>query len=298
MRVGVVFGGACIALGLGVAANSLLGPIGLGVIEYRTPSVGLDQLKGADIASLAVVAPSSLVAGWLWWRGHAVAPMVSLATGAYAAYTFTQAILGIDYGLYEGNNERFFPLHLALAVVGGTIALRSWSAVDQDSLPPLPSRLRKTAAFTMLGSAAFLALGLHLPTLIAVWRGDPPAEYIEIPAAFWVVKLMDLGLIVPAAAAAGVGLLRGSRVAQRATYGLVGVFAMIAASVTSMAAVLMVNDDPSASLVFTVGFGAITTAFAVLAYHLARAAVPRAVEHRESSSTTPRRSGDARRRGV
>lgn len=298
MHVGKVIGGACVALGLGVAANSLLGPIGLGVIEYRTPSVGLDQLKGADIASLAVVAPASVAAGVLWWRGHALAPMVSLATGAYAAYTYAQAILGIDYGQYEGNNERFFPLHLALAVTGGAIALRSWSVIDQEALPPLSARLRKTAAFTMLGAAGFLALGLHVPTLIAVWRGNPPSEYLEIPAAFWTVKLMDLGLIVPAAMAAGVGLLRGSRAAQGSTYGLVGVFAMIAASVTAMAGVLLANDDPAGSWVFAGGFGAITVAFAALAYHLGRAASPRGDAAGRSVGGPQPGGGDALPRGV
>ena len=274
MRASTMIGSACIALGAGIAVNSLLGPLGLKVIEYRTAETALNQLKGADLASLAVVAPASLAAGWMWLRRHPLAPIASLAPAAYASYTFTQAILGVDYGRYEGNNEKFFPLHLALVVSGGAIAIRSWTELDARVLPPLSKRLRKTAAFTLLGSAAFLTLGLHVPGLLAVWRGDPPAEYVDAPATFWVVKLMDLGIIVPAAVAAGAALLRGSPAAQRATYGLTGVLALIGASVAAMAAVMQVNDDPSASPVFTAGFGVITVAFAVLALRLGWSAMP------------------------
>ena len=124
----------CLALGAGVAASVLLGPLVLKVIEYRTAETGLNQLKGADLASLVAVAPVAMSAGALWLRGHPLAPIVSLAPSAYAVYTFTQLIIGEEYGRYDGNNELFFPLHLALVVLGGAIALRSWSEIDADAL--------------------------------------------------------------------------------------------------------------------------------------------------------------------
>lgn len=281
-----VMGIGCVALGIGVAASSLLGPLALRVIEYRTAATGLNQLKGADLASLVAVAPLAVTAGVLWWQRHPLAPIVSLAPSAYAAYTFTQAILGEDYGRYEGNNELFFPLHLALVVLGGALALRSWSAIDGDSLPWPSPRLTKTAAFTLLGSAIFLMLGLHVPGLAAVWRGEPPVEYVDAPAAFWTVKLMDLGIIVPAAIATGVGLLRGSRTALKGAYGLSGVFALIGASVTAMAIVMQVSDDAAAQPVMIPAFGLITAAFTALAVRLARSA------QRSDASITARVAGE------
>lgn len=229
---------------------------------------GLNQLKGADLASLLAVAPVAVGAGVLWLRRHPLAPIASLAPAAYAAYTFTQAILGQEYGRYDGNNEFFFPLHLGLVVLGGAIALRSWSEINADSLPAPSARLRKVAAYALLGSAAFLTFGLHAPTLAALWRGDPTIEYVDAPTAFWVVKLMDLGIIAPAALATGIGLLRGSRAAVKAAYGLSGIFALIGASVTAMAVVMQISGDPAAQPVMIGAFGVITAAFAALAVRL------------------------------
>jgi hypothetical protein len=187
-------------------------------------------------------------------------------------YTFAQAILGQDYGLYAGNAEKFFPLQLGLVILGGALALRSWSEIDAASLPAPSRRLRRTAAAVFFGSAAFLTLGLHMPGLLAVWQGNPPAEYLDTPAAFWIVKVMDLGIIVPVAVATATGLFARSRTALKAAYGVSGVLAMLGASVTAMGAVMQLNDDPSASLVFTFGFAVITAAFAALALRLARSA--------------------------
>ena len=221
------------------------------------------------------VAPVAISAGILWLRRHPLAPIASLAPAAYAAYTFTQAIVGQEYGRYNGNNEYFFPLHLALVVLGGTIALHSWSAINPDTLPRPSSGLRTVAAWTLIGSAAFLTLGLHAPSLLAVWRGDPAGEYVDAPTAFWVVKLMDLGIIVPGAVAAGVGLLGGSHTALKATYGLSGVLALIGASVTAMAVVMEASGDPASQPAMIPAFGLITAAFATLALRLARSAVQR-----------------------
>ena len=102
---------------------------------------------------------------------------------------------------------------------------------------------------------------------------------------------MDLGIIVPVAVATGVGLLRGSRAAVAASYGVCGVFALIGASVTSMAVIMQLNDDPAASPALIAGFGVITAAFAALAVRLVRSAMPpRRVHTRRPASVAQGRS--------
>lgn len=48
--------------------------------------------------------------------------------------------------------------------------------------------------------AAFLVVGLHLPSMPTAWT-NPSAmtEYASSPTPFWLVELMDLGIVVPAA---------------------------------------------------------------------------------------------------
>jgi hypothetical protein len=75
------------------------------------------------------------------------------------------------------------------------------------------------------------------------------------------------------ALASGIGLLRGSRTALKAAYGLSGVLTVLGVSVTAMGAVMQANDDPSASPVCTGAFGAISLAFALLTWRLARSSL-------------------------
>lgn len=48
-----------------LGANVLLGPLGLGLIQWHVSTNGLSQTFGADGASLALVMPAALAAAWL-----------------------------------------------------------------------------------------------------------------------------------------------------------------------------------------------------------------------------------------
>ena len=75
------------------------------------------------------------------------------------------------------------------------------------------------------------------------------------PGVFWVVKLMDLGIVVPTLTAVGVGLVRGASWAHEAAYGALGWFALLGSSVAAMAVVMQINADPAASTMNTTAFG-------------------------------------------
>ena len=61
--------------------------------------------------------------------------------------------------------------------------------------------------------------------------------------------------------AAAVALLRGTPAGHRALYGVVGWFALVPPSVTAMAAVMLVRDDPHASVPTLLLLAAATLAF-------------------------------------
>jgi hypothetical protein len=90
-------GGVLIALAIGLAALSLLGPLGTDVIAWRITPTILSQMHGLDAVSLVVVAPLTLAAGVLAWRGSDLGPVLGLPPAAYAAYMVPQYVLGPDY---------------------------------------------------------------------------------------------------------------------------------------------------------------------------------------------------------
>jgi hypothetical protein len=95
-------------------------------------------------------------------------------------------------------------------------------------------------------------------------------QYASSPTPFWLVKLMDLGVVVPAAVTTGVGLLRAAPWARRAAYAMLTGYDCLAVSVTAMAVVMLVKDDPDASAGLAVGFGLVTAVLVALTVALYR----------------------------
>ena len=258
------------ALGVGMAVNSLLGPLVTDVIRYHVTTLLLNQTIGLDAVSLAVVAPLSVVAGVLLFRAHPAAPMLALAPAIYAAYMFPQYILGPDYLRLEGNNELLFPLHLALFSLGGAVVLLAWRAVDAERLPPISRRKGRLVGGVLLALAAFLVLR-WLPALLdAVGDEASGADYLEGPTFFWTIALLDLGVALPTTLATGVGLLREAGWARKAMYAVVAWFALVGAAVAGMTIAMYVNDDPNSSGTGVVAFTLYALVFASFAAYLYR----------------------------
>jgi len=246
---------ALVVLAVAVALSALLGPLTNGPIRYHVSANALNQVIGGDLVAVALVAPVSVFAALLTWRRHPAAPVVALGPAVFAVYTYTQLAIGGDYARYAGNSERFFALHLAIFVLGSAIALTSWTSIKTLRLPPMTRHSQRVLGSFVIVVAGFVLVGLHMPTLIDAWRDHPERpEYLADPGVFWVVKLMDLGIVVPTLAAVGVGLLRGAGWAHKAAYGVLGWFALLGSSVAAMGVVMQVEADPSASTTNTIAF--------------------------------------------
>jgi hypothetical protein len=282
-------GVALIALGVGAAFIALLGPLVAGLIRYHASQGALNQVAGGDVAALVLVAPISIVAGILVLRGHRAGPVLALGPAVYAIYTYTQLALGVDVARYPGNSERFFPLFVGLFVLGAAVAIRAWTTVDPSELPSTSQRVDRTLGVFLLVVAAFLTFGLHLPGMVDAMGNRPVAtEYLADPFLFWLVKFMDLGIIVPALVVIGVGILRGAGWAHKAVYAAVGWFALLGSAVAGMAVVMQGAGDAAAStantLAFTL-FAAVGLSVAVIVY---RPLFGRATPRREEARRHPR----------
>src|SRR3954454_17181126 len=105
---------AVAALATTIAAASLVGPLVLGWMTYRTSPTTLNQLLGSDAAALFVVAPLGLVAAMLVSHRHPAGPPLASGIAVYALYTYAQVIVGQEYLRLPGNVERFFPFLLTV----------------------------------------------------------------------------------------------------------------------------------------------------------------------------------------
>lgn len=260
-----VLAATTVALAIGLAANTLLGPAFADVVDYPLSDTLRNQTIGLELVSLLLVAPLCLAAATQAARGRAAGAVLALAPATYTAYMFVQYVVGPGY-------DRYPPVllfHLALFVLAGVVAVRAWASLAPADLPPVGTRVRRARAKMLFVLAGFV-VGRYVPAVVGSLTGQPlSGEFRQEPAFFWTILLMDLGIVVPSAVAAALALRRGSGVAVKAMYALVGWFALVPPSVTAMAVVMVVNDDPYASVaslgLFSVAAVAFT-AFAVAVY--------------------------------
>jgi len=156
-------------------------------------------------------------------------------------------------------------------IVAAAVALRGWALAKPEELPASSRRLARGSGITLVVIAAFVALGLHLPTLVDA-LGDHPAgaAYLDAPTLFWVVKFYDLAIVVPAALTVGIGLLRRRVWARKPAYAILGAYVLIGWSVAGMGWSMLISGDPDASVAMAVSVTAIASAGAVFAYFLYR----------------------------
>lgn len=258
-------------LGAGAALVALLGPLAADVIRYHASEGAVNQIIGGDVAGLLLVAPVSVLAGILVWRGKRAGLVLALGPSVYASYMYSQLALGGDFFRYPGNSERFFLLYVGLFVLAGAIAVGAWGMIDSDRLPVTRPWLDRTLGIFLLVVAAFLLVGLHLPGLVDAWADQPVStEYLADPVVFWLVKFMDLGIVVPGLVVTGVGILTARPWIAKLEYAAVGWAALLGSSVAGMAIVMQITGDPAASVTNTVvfaSFAAIALALAALLYY-------------------------------
>lgn len=248
-------------LGLAVAALAALGPLGTGTIRYRVAPLLRDQLVGSDAVSLGLLAPLALLAAWLLHRrspaGALLAPAVALASW----YLVAELVLGPDRsGRWPGNDERWFPLFLLVLLVAAAVTTAVLGRLPAGRVR-LDGRTRRLVGGLLLLVAGLHVLTRYVPTWLDVIAGRAGADYAAGPGIWWTVAFEDLALLLPAAAVAGLALLRGSRWSGTAAFTVAGALALVAAAVTGMAwsTALHGQADAGAALVVSV-VGAVTAA--------------------------------------
>lgn len=268
-------GSALIALGAGIAALSLLGPLLTGVIDYRVSHIHQSQLLGLDAVSLVIVAPLAIMAGVLAVRRRPEWPLVAIGPALYVIYMVPQYVLGPDYLGRSGNNERFFPLFLVLFVIAAVAAVGAWSAIDLDRLPT-SSRAERLVASVLLPVAAFVVFSRYVPALSETMSASPGnEEYLAGPVFLWTITLLDLGVALPATVAACWGLRRGTTWGRKALYAVVSWFGLVGVAVGAMAVAMYLRDDPASSVASAAMMVVLGLGLAALAAFLAAPLVRR-----------------------
>ncbi len=253
------FGVAVLVLVVALLVNTVAGPLFTGRVSYPIPESLLNQLLGLEVVTLGLVVPVALVAGVLALRSHPMAPVLAFGPAAYAAYMFVQYVVGPDYTSYS----LVVVAHVAITSLAGILTLWSWSLSAHSPLPRSGTARRKRRAVLLMLLAGFVLLR-YVPGLVGSMTGEAiPAEFLDARAFFWSIVLLDLGVVVPGVTLAAFAMWRGAEVAERAYCAVLGWFVMVPPSVAAMAAVMVLRDDPYASVPTLVLLTVASVVFAV-----------------------------------
>lgn len=254
-------------LAIAIVTAALLGPLIFGVIRFRMTELLENQYLGGEIVSLFVVAPALAAAGVLWLRNDRLAPALAFGPALYAVYTFVTAILGQEYSRFPGNVEKAFPLYITIIMGGFALALVTGHELVQREAPLPADGLRRVAGGLFLIIVLFFALAWSGQILL-VYRGQAPAGYEDSPTLFWLIRMLDLGFLLPAFAVTGIGLLRGWPVVVRLSYGLVSFAVCMSGAILGMAIAMLLRDDPAASVGMVAFLAPVTLGLALLAIRM------------------------------
>ena len=264
-RTPPAFGVLLLLLAAALLVNSLIGPLGLDLVDYPITQTLQNQLIGLEVVTVALVVPWCGYAGIRALRGEPGSALLAFGPAAYTVYMFVQYVLGPEYAEYRA--AALF--HLGLVTVSGGLTLWAWALSRTTTLPARSQRTERFYGAVMVGLALFVVLRYAGAIAGSFSSTKIPEEFADARTFYWSIYLLDLGIVVPATVVGAVALLRGRQLGRRALYAVTGWFALVPPSVAAMAAVMLVNDDPNASVatVLTLTIASLMFGvFAVLVY--------------------------------
>ena len=242
--------GAVLALVLSVLllTATVLGPLVTDRVRFHMSSDALVQYIGGEIVTLlvAVVLLASVPA---WWLGHHWPSAIAVGAAAYVVYTYATVVAGQEYDRYPGNVEKAFLLYVAITAAAVALlvtSFRALMAVGDLSGP------RQLTGWVLIAIGAIVAL-LWLGQLAGFYRTGPTQEYQTATALFWLVKYLDLGIVIPLAITTGLLQRTPSTLTDAAAVAMLGFLTWLLAALFFMAVEMLRRGTPGASWALTIG---------------------------------------------
>jgi hypothetical protein len=174
--------------------------------------------RGHDVAVVLVEVPLLLVAVWWYRKGGTAAP--AALTGVLAFFTYFYASM-----VFATAQNRLFPMYVAAAALAGFGLVFVAGRMDVPSIAAaLPDRPGRLALVIYLLAVAAALVAAWLPEMLATAITGDIAEAVG-PYTSAATEALDLGVVVPVAVIAAIGLLRGKAA------GLVLAFVMLVINV-------------------------------------------------------------------
>lgn len=226
---------------------ALLGPVGLGIMRYRTSQSGVWQLAGQDMANLLLIAPILLIGGILCIAGRAGSKYFLILTPITLIYTGLSIGIGQEWShpAYEGNVENYWWLFMSLIIGGLVLLMGSLSMFTVEDAPQFrPRSLRIYVGVMTVFLLLFAAMWVSQILQVTSTGGLADGSYEAAPTVFWVIRYLDLGVSIPIGFLALFLMLSKPRKAYTILLLFFGFGITLGTAVNAMAVIQVVKGDP------------------------------------------------------
>jgi hypothetical protein len=237
-----------LVLGLLLVTATVLGPLVGDRIRFHMSSDALVQYVGGEVVT-AIVAVVFIASAPAWWLGQQWPSGVAVGATAYIVYTFATVVAGQEYDRYPGNVEKAFLLYAAITAAGVALLVISFRTLVAAGTLDGPRHL---TGWVLIAIGAIVAL-LWLGQLAGFYRTGPTPEYETATSLFWLIKYLDLGLVIPLAVITGLLQRTSSPGTDAAAVTMLGFLTFLLAALLFMAVEMLRRGTPGASWALAIG---------------------------------------------
>jgi hypothetical protein len=232
--------------GLMLAFLSLMGPLFLDRIVYKTHPLVVNQLLGQDIINIVIMSPLLMIAGICLFCKNRLSKYMLIMTPLYLIYYAISYAIGWEWMApgYLGNSEKYF-FHFVFILTSAFIFL----LYSMHTFPRLVKSLFKKSELLIYSIiyAVFLVAfaGMWMKEVFMVFSSGTTRAYEIAPTAFWLVRTFDLGVVIPLGFMSIYLLWIRPERAYPVQYLFYGFFVTQVTAVLAMALMMFMKKDPT-----------------------------------------------------
>jgi hypothetical protein len=242
----ILVGLLAVVTGLLLIYLAVQGPLFLGAIRYKSAAVINNQIVGQDVVNLFLLSVISLAGGIALWLRKPVAKYLLISTPLYLIYFVLSYTIGWEWSspAYTGNSEKYFFHFLFILVAALIVMLYTLAVFPRD----------REARFAKKGLAVYSLLFVFFMLVFAsmwvrevmeVMATGTTRGYDIAPAAFWLVRVFDLGFTIPLGFVSVYLLWIRPASSFHIQFMFYGFFVTMIVAVNTMGVIMWLKKDPT-----------------------------------------------------
>lgn len=236
---------SCIS-GIFLIYLAIMGPAFLGQIQYKTAEVVNNQLIGQDIVNLFLMSPMLIFGGIALFLRKQIAMYLLISTPLFLIYYVLSYTIGWEWSSpqYSGNSQNYTFYFLFILISSLIILLYTLSIFPDSSV----SNFRKKGLIIYSVLFTFFLLifsAMWTKEVIEVISTGTARGYDIAPAAFWLVRIFDLGFTVPLGLLSVYLLWTRPETTFSVQFMFYGFFLTMIIAVNAMGIMMLLKNDPT-----------------------------------------------------